>query len=119
MRAVDEAALICDFAQFYNIYDFDQVPLRKQAILACGLPEDARMIRKMTNQKISTDKLLMMACIDAVRDFHYQYVVAHSKKKKPQRPKSLLSVLQEKKKEVVGYDSEEEFEAAKRKILGG
>ncbi len=119
MRAVGEAALICDFAQFYHIYDLDQFPLKRQAILACGLPEDARIIRKIIKQKVPTNTLLLMAVIDSIRDLEYQYVVSHSKKKKLQRPKSLLSTLQEKQTEVASYDTEEEYEAAKRRIVGG
>ena len=118
MRAVDEAALICDFAEFYHIYDWEQFPLKRQAILACGLPESARIIRKLTKQKAPLDTVLLMAVVDSIREFEYSYVSAHSKKK-PKKPESLLSAFQnDKPKDVQAYDSAEDFEQARAKIIG-
>lgn len=37
MVAVDEEALICDFAETYNILDWRELPCRTAAILASGL----------------------------------------------------------------------------------
>lgn len=118
MRAVDEAALVCDFAEFYRIYDWNQFPLQKQAILACGLPEESRIIRKLTKQKAPLNTILLMAVIDSIRSFEYLYASAHSKKK-PKKPDSLLSAFgKDKTTDVQAYDSTEDFEAARARIIG-
>lgn len=119
MRAVDEAALICDFAEFYHIYDWEQFPLQRQAILACGLPEGSRIIRKLTKQKAPLDTVLLMAVVDSIRSLEYTYVSAHSKKK-PKKPESLLSAFgKDKTKDVQAYDSAEDFEQARARLIGG
>lgn len=119
MRAVDEAALICDFAEFYHIYDWNQFPLKRQAILACGLPEQARIIRKLTQQKAPLETVLLMAAVDSIREFEYQYIAAHSKKK-PKKPESLLAAFQkDKTKEVRAYETVNDFEKARARIIGG
>lgn len=119
MRAVDEAALICDFAEFYHIYDWNQFPLQRQAVLACGLPEKSRIIRKLTKQKAPLDTVLLMAVVDSIRSLEFTYISAHSKKK-PKKPESLLSALGKDKSsnDVQAYDSVEDFEKARAKIIG-
>lgn len=118
MRAVDEAALFCDFAEFYHIYDWNQFPLRQQAALACGLSDKSRIVRKLTQQKLPLDSLLLVGIVDGLRDLSYRYTSAHSKKKPPQ-PQSLMEAFQPKKKsDVAAYDSPEAFERARVRIIG-
>lgn len=42
----DEPALICDLAETYGIYDYRRLPLRTVAVLAVGLREDSRIMKK-------------------------------------------------------------------------
>lgn len=46
MINLDESALICDLAETYGVYDYRQLPLHTAAVLAAGLRENARIIRK-------------------------------------------------------------------------
>lgn len=62
MIAVDEEALICDFAETYHIYDFRSLPARKAATLAVGLRDDSRIKLKMSGMNVSNE-LLMTAVI--------------------------------------------------------
>jgi len=43
MLAIDEDALICDMAQVYHVTDIRALPVKTLAVLACGLPADARI----------------------------------------------------------------------------
>lgn len=119
MRAVDEAALFCDFAEYYHIYDWNQFTLKQQAMLACGLPEDSRIIRKISNQKIPLETTLLLVIVDSVRELEYLYTSAHSKKK-VKKPDSLLAAIQkDKKNDVMAYETSDDFEAARARIIGG
>ena len=65
MRNLDEAALICDLAETYRVYDLRQLPLRTVAVLASGLRGNARIFRSERGlREEQTDlKLQMMAII--------------------------------------------------------
>lgn len=79
MRASDTDALICDFAQYYHIYDFQALELKQAAVLACGLPEESRIMRIMKGQKYGNEEMIMLAILDTLRAIEYAYVKAHCK----------------------------------------
>lgn len=121
MINVDEHALMCDFAQYYSIYDYKLLRPMQAAIFAVGLPTESRIKRKMTGQKYSADTLLLASIADSLN------LLVWFKTKDGQnnvnRPLSLLSVFTEEEKEeeemVEEYDSIEEYEEARKRIMGG
>lgn len=122
MLATDESALICDFAQFYGIYDVESIPCGTAAILACGLPPESRIVRRMSKTDSSQhDEVIMMlaAIFDAINNLTF----ALTGKKHEKRPESLLINLtsgqKQKKQSAVAFDSADDFERARRKIIGG
>ena len=46
MMALDEDALICDFAETYHIYNIYGMPVQYIATLAIGLRDDSRIKSK-------------------------------------------------------------------------
>ena len=64
MRVSQKDALICDFAQFYHIYDIDSLHPQYAAILACGLPEDSRIMRERRESVAEPDSLLLATIVD-------------------------------------------------------
>ena len=78
MRALDNDALICDFAQYYHIYDFKSLDLKTAAILACGLPKESRIMTIVTGTKIKEEKLIQIAILDTLRAIAYAYTKTHS-----------------------------------------
>lgn len=58
MIAVDEDALICDFADTYHIYDYRELPATYAAKLACGLRDDSRIKMKVSGYDVPLDTLL-------------------------------------------------------------
>lgn len=121
MLATNEDSLICDFAQYYGIYDMEsQITCSTAAILACGLPPESRVMRKMSNSPISTTDTILAGIFDSLNNLMYMMAG-----KKRQRPKSLLDKLlnSEKKKRkkqenVVSFSSPEEFERTWNRIVG-
>jgi len=67
MVRLDEAALICDLAETYGIYDYRQLPIRTVAVLSAGLREDARIIKKANKAEGVPDMKLQLLAIIADR----------------------------------------------------
>lgn len=51
MILTDEDALICDFAETYNVLDYRALPLRTAATLASGLRADARIFESLKKEQ--------------------------------------------------------------------
>ena len=122
MRAVCEDALICDFAQYYHIYDLSGLKLHTAAVLACGLPPESRTIQKLTGQNIRTDQILYAAILDTLKNIEYLYVKRNFKGKH-KAPESVLKKLtgsnRESEKNIKAFRSGEDFERERERILKG
>ena len=112
MMAQNEDALICDFAEVYNIYDYKSMPPRKAAIFAVGLPADSCIKMEMSGQKFKTETILLASIADALN------LLVWFKTKDGQnnrnRPASILKEMMEEKEEYAAFDSIEAYEAARR-----
>ena len=58
MVALDEDALICDFAETYHIYDYRRLPVEYAATLAYGLRENSRIRMVQSGLKVELNTLL-------------------------------------------------------------
>lgn len=119
MLAVDRTALICDLAETYGILDYKVLPVETLAALSVGLRENSRIKMKLSGAKVQPDFLLLAAAVDRLS------LLVWSKTKDAEKgrkiPKSLVEVLNRKKKEsdVMAFNTAEEWESAKAKIIGG
>ncbi len=118
MRAICKDALICDFAQFYHVYDIDSLKLQTAAIMACGLPPESRTIRQISGQKYPVEMVLQMKILDTMKTIEWAYINTHSKRKIP-KPKSIFELINEQKetKEIVTFQSGQEFEIERERII--
>ena len=119
MAAVDEDALRCDFAQVYHVLDYRRLPLRTAAVFAQGLPEDSRIMRRLSGARIGVDTALLARIADAAA----LLVWMNSKdgQRGANRPRSVLDILlgageQEKPR---GFESPAAFGAAWASLTGG
>ena len=62
MIALDEDALICDFAEFYHIYNYYDYPVEYVAILANGLRDNSRIRHKERGLKVDISLLFLPLC---------------------------------------------------------
>lgn len=93
-----EDELICDFAEYYHIYDYRQLPVVYCATLAVGLREDSRIVLKLTKQKGTYEQKLMTLMYDVVNMIRYFHTQDGAEN--VNRPESLYSVIFEDKKQV-------------------
>ncbi len=114
----DKNALICDLAETYHIYDYQSLPVKTVAILACGLRDDSRIKLKLSGQKYSTDTLLSAAIADNTRVL--AWMQSEDGRKNRRRPDLILPKLleTEKKQETVNFCSGKDFEKAWNQITG-
>lgn len=116
MRQLDETALICDFAEYYRIYDYRSLPARYVAKLATGLRADSRIMSKVLGAEQQPPYLYMVAlAVDEIRNILW----ALAGDPKSQRPPTLVSQIYGEKdtKETKGFNSPEEFDRARKRII--
>ena len=111
----DRTALLCDFAETYNIYDTRRFPARYIAMLACGLKADSRIKTKLAGVKVSPPNSLLYALIvDELRVIRYW--LSGDKKNAPEFVTEIMhNGLPE--KETQGFNTAEEFERKRREII--
>lgn len=108
-------ALVCDFAQFYQIYDIDRLCPAYAAVLACGLPESSRSLRK---DNVDPDRLLLASIVDELGLI--TWILGDGKRNNIPLPKSMVNVLLGKDTgNDEAYDSPEDFMADWNRIIQG
>lgn len=118
MIAVDEDALVCDFAETYHILDFRSLPARQAARLACGLRQSSRIMQVLSGAPAGLDTVLLALISDAVRALVWQNTEDGHKGRNP--PKSILTILRgNSQANSEGFDSPEDFEAWRASMIGG
>lgn len=116
LRYGDE--LTCDMAQYYHIIDYRGLPVKTLAALACGLPEDSRVMRKLSGAK-TTPLLTLLAAI-ADRLGLLVWFQTKDGQKGRNRPKSILSeLMKETEEKPQSFETPEDFEAERARILRG
>lgn len=112
-----EDELICDFAQFYHILDWRALPLRRAAVLACGLPADSRIMRKLSGSSLSPMETMVAGCVDRLSMM--VWMNSRDGQKNRNRPPSILSELNKKNEKPMSFSSAAAFENARNQILKG
>lgn len=119
MISVDKTALICDLAETYGILNYKALPVETLAALSVGLRENSRIKMKLSGARVQPDFLLLAAAVDRLS------ILVWSKTKDAEKgrnkPKSLVSILSENRKEsdIMAFDTAEEWEEEKARIIGG
>lgn len=122
MISADEDALICDLAETYGILDYKALPVGLLATLSAGLRENSRVKMALNKIRVPTDTLLLASAVDKLA------LILWSKTEDgvngQNRPNSIAAYLMdqgEKKKDgaIMTFDTAEDFENARKKILKG
>ena len=106
-------------AETYHVYNWRELPLKTAAVLASGLHEDCRSFRKLSGRKITTDQSLRLMMLDELRLLRWLHT--EDARKGKNRPESVLQKIMEPEKptKLTGFQTPEEFEARKKKIIEG
>ena len=121
MVALDENALICDFAEVYHIFDWRALPARLSATLAMGLRPDARIMLKLSGVQIPVNTQLLAITADAARALVWQNTEDGRRRRNAPVSvfKALIGANEKDDGTGAGFDSHEEFAAWREKMIGG
>lgn len=117
MVRTDEDALICDFAETYNIYDYKRLPLTTAAALAIGLRDDSRIKMKLSGAVATTEIQLLAAAVDRLSLLVWAQTKDASRGQN--RPPSILEAFNRKETDNAAYESGEDFIAERERLLKG
>jgi len=114
MINLNEDALICDLAETYQIYDYRSLPVKLAATLSAGLRDDSRIKLFAAESSVSAETLLLASIADNLT------LIRAGFSKERTTPPLFTDILSNdaKKKQVVGFKTASEFEAALARIRG-
>ena len=112
-----EDDFICDMAETYHVFNWRGLPLKTAAILAGGLSQDSRCVRKINGQKLTSSEYTQLAILDELRLIRWLNTADAAKGKN--RPDSVLGTLLKPPTKATGFATAEEFEAKRKKIIAG
>lgn len=119
MLNYDSDALECDLAETYHIYNYKELPLSKVALFSVGLRNDSRIKLKMSDCEYSLDTILLASAVDRLS--YLVWSKTDDAQKGKNRPLFIVSKLLKSTEiddDIVAFNSGEEFERARNKILG-
>ena len=111
--------MICDLAETYNIYDYRQLPPTRVAVFACGLKDESRIKMKLSGQKVPLGTLLLAGISDRLSVLVWGQTKDGQKGRN--RPAMLVEALMEKGSkdtDVIVFDSGEDFESMRKRLIG-
>lgn len=117
MIATDETALICDLAETYGIFDYEQLPANTVAAFSVGLRQDSRIKMSMSGQKLPFDTILLAGLVDRLSILIWQNT--KDGQKGSNKPTSLVETLttEPKEREEVAFETGEDFEKTWNELL--
>lgn len=119
MINLDEDSLICDFAEYYRIYDYAALPARYAGVLACGLRENSRIKMKMSEQSVDMNTLLLATIADRVQVLVWQNTEDGQKGRNI--PESITEKLIGKnvERDHIVFETGADFEAYRERLING
>lgn len=118
MLQVDEEALICDLAETYNIYRMKDFSPAEIATFAKGLRENSRIKLLINDEKISLETTLQASIVDRLSLL--VWLNSSDGAEGINKPDSILKLLRnetEKSSDTCSYETIEEYEAERNRIL--
>lgn len=116
-----EGELICDFAEYYHIYDYKGLLPEMAATLLVGLRDSSRVKMALAGAKITTEQYLLARIVDELSIL--VWFGSEDGAKKRNRPESITAlILGEKKKskdDVVAFQTADDFKQRWSEITGG
>lgn len=121
MIATDEDALVCDFVETYQVFDYKSLPARLAATLAAGLRENSRTKLKMAGMPCTSETLMLAMAVDRLSLLFWSKTEDGQKNRN--RPESiymqLLGANTKRESDIVAFESRSDFEAERKRLMNG
>lgn len=110
--ATGEDDLICDFAEFYHVFDIGALPPTTAAALSVGLPMGSRTKKRLAGMRFDFTDMLLALIVDGINILIWQNTKdGHKNRRKPKSLYKKLTEEPEKKEEYKIFRSPDAFEA--------
>lgn len=121
MIMTDEDALICDMAETYGVFDIYALEPQMCATLAIGLRDNSRIKTKMMGMEMVFEDYLLASIYDLLNWICWTHTKdATHGNNQPRRLVDILTKKEEKQtSDILGFNTAEEFEAERARILRG
>lgn len=116
MWLIGKDEIICDLAETYHIFDYRQLKLSMFVILVYGLKDNSRIKMKIMGYKIDPQFLMLANIFDQVNVL--VWLNSKDGQKGTNRPKRIVDTLIN-ENQTKGFNTPEEFEKAKDRIIRG
>lgn len=116
MLGTDRDAVICDLAETYHVLDYTTVPVMTLAALCAGLHDDSRIKMRMMGMNKIAPSFALVRAADMLTIINYA-LTAKQGSKLPTLYQDIMNGKRQEKK-TGGFASIEEFEEARKRILG-
>ena len=119
MITLDEDSLICDFAEYYRIYDYTALSPKYAGVLACGLRENSRIKMKLSEQIVDMNTLLLATIADRIQVLVWQNTEDGQRGRNV--PESIAQKLlgQKDERDHTVFDTGADFEAFRERLING
>lgn len=119
MINLDEDALICDFAETYNIYDYRALSPITAGVLACGLRDNSRIKMELSEQVVDIKTLLLATIADRLSILAWQNTEDGQRGRN--MPESIVSSILGKKEERshIVFETGADYEAYRERLIHG
>lgn len=114
MLGTDRDALLCDLAETYGVFSFTELPIMTVATLCAGLRESSRIRHKLRGYNEVPSEYTLVHIADSLSILIS--ALSDDKKKPPLYYDALVGKL-EVQKHSSGFESIEDFEAARERFL--
>lgn len=105
-----EDTIVCDLAETYNLYDFENIEGRKLATYVLGLRPSSRLMMELNGMKATTQEILTAKCVDTLNMLLWSKT--NNAKSGRNKPESIVKNLMVDKKPKQGFENSKDFERA-------
>lgn len=106
--------MVCDLAQYYHVVDYQSLGAFRLRTLVFGLPREARLIKKISGQRVGLDTMLLAGILDRLSVVLYRF--SSSKASRPEMVTDKLAGGSDKKKGGI-FASGKDYEKRKEELL--
>lgn len=109
--------MVCDLAEVYHVFDYRSIKLTMLAKLVIGLRAESRTKMRLTGSKLTMEQTLLASIFDLLNLLVWSHT--EDAKHKRNRPKSMLEQLTSSDDDHEVFETGEEFDKARAKLIGG
>lgn len=117
----DEASLICDYVEFYHVFDYRSLSVQMAATLFMGLRSDSRSKMLLSGMKYTLLQMITVMIYDKLAWLQWSRTEKGAKNIDIPEPlsKMFFDIESSDSNDIQAFNSKEEYERERERLLGG